>query len=153
MGIFQRRNTPLFRSWQIRRINRWIKTESDQWSVFSVQFKNIIEMHVELKEGKRYYSIGEVAKAFNVNASLIRFWDKEFDILKPKKNAKGNRMFTPEDVKNLQLIYHLVKERGFTLDGARTHLKEGQKKTLDKFEIISKLETVKAQLLNIKNQL
>ena len=75
-------------------------------------------MHIELKEGKRYYSIGEVSKAFNVNTSLIRFWDKEFDILKPKKNAKGNRMFTPEDVKNLQLIYHLVKERGFTLDGA-----------------------------------
>ena len=110
-------------------------------------------MNVNLQEGKRYYSIGEVAKAFDVNASLIRFWDKEFDILKPKKNAKGNRMFTPEDVKNLQLIYHLVKERGFTLEGAKTHLKEGQKKTLDKFEIISKLETVKAQLIAIKNQL
>lgn len=110
-------------------------------------------MHIELKEGKRYYSIGEVAKAFNVNASLIRFWDKEFDILKPKKNAKGNRMFTPEDVKNLQLIYHLVKERGFTLDGARTHLKEGQKKTLDKFDIISKLEALKAKLTNIKNEI
>jgi DNA-binding transcriptional MerR regulator len=110
-------------------------------------------MHIELKEGKRYYSIGEVAKAFGVNASLIRFWDKEFDILKPKKNAKGNRMFTPEDVKNLQLIYHLVKERGFTLEGAKTHLKEGQKKTLDQFEIISKLEAVKMQLLSIKNQL
>jgi DNA-binding transcriptional MerR regulator len=110
-------------------------------------------MHIELKEGKRYYSIGEVAKAFGVNASLIRFWDKEFDILKPKKNAKGNRMFTPEDVKNLQLIYHLVKERGFTLEGAKTHLKEGQKKTLDQFEIISKLEAVKMHLLSIKNQL
>jgi DNA-binding transcriptional MerR regulator len=110
-------------------------------------------MHIELQPNKRYYSIGEVAKAFQVNASLIRFWDKEFDILKPKKNAKGNRMFTPEDVKNLQLIYHLVKERGFTLEGAKTHLKEGQKKTLDKFDIISKLETVKAQLVNIKNQL
>lgn len=110
-------------------------------------------MNVNLQEGKRYYSIGEVAKAFDVNASLIRFWDKEFDILKPKKNAKGNRMFTPEDVKNLQLIYHLVKERGFTLEGAKTHLKEGQKKTLDKFEIISKLEAVKAQLTAIKNEL
>ncbi|MEM0541218.1 MerR family transcriptional regulator [Flavobacterium sp. j3] len=110
-------------------------------------------MQIELTEGKRYYSIGEVAKAFDVNASLIRFWDKEFDILKPKKNAKGNRMFTPEDVKNLQLIYHLVKERGFTLEGAKTHLKEGQKKTLDKFEIINKLEAVKAQLTAIKNQL
>lgn len=110
-------------------------------------------MHIDLSPDKRYYSIGEVAKAFNVNASLIRFWDKEFDVLKPKKNAKGNRMFTPEDVKNLQLIYHLVKERGFTLDGARTHLKEGQKKTLDKFEIIAKLESIKAQLTDIKSHL
>ena len=110
-------------------------------------------MQIDLQPDKRYYSIGELAKAFNVNASLIRFWDKEFDILKPKKNAKGNRMFTPEDVKNLQLIYHLVKERGFTLDGARVHLKEGQKKTLDKFEIISKLKGIKAQLISIKNEL
>jgi DNA-binding transcriptional MerR regulator len=109
-------------------------------------------MHLNLPE-KRYYSIGELAKAFDVNASLIRFWDKEFDILKPKKNAKGNRMFTPEDVKNLQLIYHLVKERGFTLEGAKTHLKEGQKKTLDKFEIITKLEGIKAQLSQIKEGL
>lgn len=110
-------------------------------------------MHIELSKDKLYFSIGEIAEAFDVNASLIRFWDKEFDILKPKKNAKGNRMFTQEDVKNLQLIYHLVKERGFTLDGAKTHLKEGQKKTLDKFEIIAKLESVKAQLLSIKNSI
>ena len=110
-------------------------------------------MHINLSADKRYFSIGEVAKAFGVNASLIRFWDSEFDILKPKKNAKGNRMFTPEDVKNLQLIYHLVKERGFTLEGARTHLKEGQKKTLDKFEIISKLEGIKSELTAIKNNI
>jgi DNA-binding transcriptional MerR regulator len=109
-------------------------------------------MHLELPE-KRYYSIGELSKAFNVNASLIRFWDKEFDVLKPKKNAKGNRMFTPDDVKNLQLIYHLVKERGFTLEGAKVHLKEGQKKTMDKFEIIRKLEAIKINLLNLKNEL
>lgn len=109
-------------------------------------------MQIELPE-KRYYSIGEVAKAFDVNASLIRFWDKEFDILKPKKNAKGNRMFTPEDVRNLQLIFHLVKERGFTLEGAKTHLKEGQKKVLDKYEIINKLEGIKSQLLMIKGEL
>ena len=109
-------------------------------------------MHINLPE-KLYYSMGEIAKAFNVNQSLIRFWDKEFDILKPKKNAKGNRMFTPEDVKNLQLIYHLVKERGFTLEGAKIHLKEGQKKTLDKFEIVRKLENIKIQLINIKNEL
>lgn len=110
-------------------------------------------MHINLSADKRYYSIGEVAKAFGVNASLIRFWDSEFDILKPKKNAKGNRMFTPEDVKNLQLIFHLVKERGFTLEGAKTHLKEGQKKTLDKFDIITKLKGIKLELTNIKNNL
>ncbi|MFN8275773.1 MAG: MerR family transcriptional regulator [Flavobacteriaceae bacterium] len=110
-------------------------------------------MQVQLSPDKRYFSIGELAKAFDVNASLIRFWDKEFDILKPKKNAKGNRMFTQEDVKNLQLIYHLVKERGFTLEGAKTHLKEGQKKSLDKYDIINKLEGIKEQLLKIKEEL
>jgi DNA-binding transcriptional MerR regulator len=109
-------------------------------------------MHIELPE-KRYYSIGEVAKAFDVNTSLIRFWEKEFDVLKPKKNAKGNRKFTPEDIKNLKFIYHLVKERGFTLDGAKTHLKEEKKQSLSNFEIISKLENIKSQLIKIKNQL
>ncbi len=109
-------------------------------------------MYIELPE-KRYYGIGEVARAFDVNTSLIRFWEKEFDALKPKKNAKGNRKFTPQDIKNLQLIYHLVKERGFTLEGAKTHLKENRKKTLDNFEIIEKLERVKAELNKIKEQL
>ena len=109
-------------------------------------------MHVELPE-KLYYGIGEVAEAFGVNTSLIRFWEKEFDIIKPKKNAKGNRKFTPEDIKNLELIYHLVKERGFTLEGAKTHLKEEGRKTLDNFEIIRKLETIKSSLIQLKNQL
>ena len=109
-------------------------------------------MHVELPE-KRYYGIGEVAKAFGVNTSLIRFWEKEFDVLQPKKNAKGNRKFTPQDIQNLKLIYHLVKERGFTLEGAKTHLKEEKLKTLSKFEIIDKLQFVKAELLKIKAQL
>ncbi|PHQ61240.1 MAG: transcriptional regulator [Maribacter sp.] len=109
-------------------------------------------MQIELPE-KRYYGIGEVAQAFEVNTSLIRFWEKEFDALKPKKNAKGNRKFTPQDIKNLQLIYHLVKERGFTLEGAKTHLKENRQKTLDNFEIIKKLERVKIELIKIKDQL
>ncbi|MFD1615537.1 MerR family transcriptional regulator [Gelatiniphilus marinus] len=109
-------------------------------------------MHIDLPD-KRYYGIGEVAKAFNVNTSLLRFWEKEFDVLKPKKNAKGNRKFTPEDIKNLKLIYHLVKERGFTLEGAKIHLKEGKKETLNNFEIVSKLEDVKNQLIKIKNHL
>ncbi|MGS0526492.1 MerR family transcriptional regulator [Zobellia nedashkovskayae] len=102
---------------------------------------------------KRYYGIGEVAKAFDVNTSLIRFWEKEFDVLKPKKNAKGNRKFTPQDIDNLKLIYHLVKERGFTLDGAKTHLKENRQKTLNNFAIIDKLERIKVELTKIKNQL
>ena len=109
-------------------------------------------MQIDLPE-KRYYGIGEVAKAFKVNTSLIRFWEKEFDILKPKKNAKGNRKFTPEDIKNLQCIYHLVKVRGFTLDGAKTHLKEQKQEALNTFEIINKLKGIKAQLIKIKTQL
>ena len=109
-------------------------------------------MHIELPE-KRYYGIGEVAEAFDVNTSLLRFWEKEFDVLQPKKNAKGNRKFTPNDIKNLELIYHLVKERGFTLEGAKIHLKENKQKTLDNFEIIRKLETVKAELQKIKDNL
>lgn len=109
-------------------------------------------MHIELPE-KRYYAIGEVAKAFGVNTSLIRFWEKEFDVLQPKKNAKGNRKFTPQDIKNLQLIYHLVKERGFTLEGAKIHLREEKQKTLSNFEVIQKLQKVKAELLKIKEQL
>lgn len=109
-------------------------------------------MHIDLPE-KRYYAIGEVAKAFRVNTSLIRFWEKEFDVLKPKKNAKGNRKFTPVDIDNLKFIYHLVKERGFTLEGAKTHLKEEKKQSLDNFQIISKLEDIKSQLIKIKNHL
>lgn len=109
-------------------------------------------MHVDLPE-KLYYSIGEVADAFGVNTSLIRFWEKEFDVIKPKKNAKGNRKFTKEDIRNLELIYHLVKERGFTLEGAKIHLKEERQKTLSNFEIIRKLENIKSTLLKLKNQL
>ncbi len=109
-------------------------------------------MRTNLPE-KLYYGIGEVAEAFDVNTSLIRFWEKEFDILRPKKNAKGNRKFTPGDIKNLELIYHLVKERGFTLDGAKNHIKENKNKSLAQLEIIRKLESVKMELLKIKDQL
>jgi len=109
-------------------------------------------MHINLPD-KRYYRIGEVAKAFNVNASLIRFWDKEFDAIKPKKNNKGNRLFTQEDISNLQMIYHLVKEKGFTLEGARKKLKSKPEKIKDNHSIISRLEAIKAELNQIKNQL
>jgi len=109
-------------------------------------------MHVDLPE-KRYYKIGEVAKAFAVNASLIRFWEKEFDIIKPKKNAKGNRLFTPDDISNFKLIYNLVKERGFTLEGAKQKLKKNPEGIVNNHEIISRLEAVKAELNKIKDQL
>ncbi|WP_369047944.1 MerR family transcriptional regulator [Tenacibaculum sp. UWU-22] len=109
-------------------------------------------MHIELPE-KRYYKIGEVAKAFNVNPSLIRFWEKEFEIIKPKKNAKGNRLFTTDDIENFKIIYTLVKERGFTLDGAKQKLKKNFDGIITNHEIISKLEAVKAELIKIKNQL
>ena len=109
-------------------------------------------MHIYLPK-KRYYKIGEVAKAFQVNTSLIRFWEKEFDIIKPKKNAKGNRLFTFADIANFKLIFNLVKERGFTLEGAKQKLKKNAKKTISNHQISSKLEAVKAELLKIKNQL
>ncbi len=101
---------------------------------------------------KLYYSIGEVAKAFNVNTSLIRYWEQEFPIIKPKKNKKGNRYFTPEDIKNLKMIYHLVKEKGYTLDGARIALVTNDK--IDEtVSIISRLEFVKSELNKLKNSL
>ncbi|MCH3881021.1 MULTISPECIES: MerR family transcriptional regulator [Tenacibaculum] len=109
-------------------------------------------MHINLPE-KRYYKIGEVAKAFDVNTSHIRFWEKEFDIIKPKKNAKGNRLFTKEDIENFKLIYNLVKERGFTLEGAKQKLKKNPDTVVNNHEIISRLEVVRSELVNIKNQL
>lgn len=99
---------------------------------------------------KLYYSIGEVATAFGVNSSLIRFWEKEFEIISPKKDTKGSRKFSVDDVKKLQLIYHLVKEQGFTLEGARQRLKDEKQKTLSTFEIVAKLEKVKRELVALK---
>lgn len=102
---------------------------------------------------KLYYSIGEVAEMFNVNTSLIRFWEKEFDILKPKKNKKGNRLFTKTDIENLQLIYHLVKERGYTLEGAKQKLKDNKNDVVNNHEIIMSLTRVKEFLLELKKTL
>lgn len=109
-------------------------------------------MKIDLPE-KRYYNIGEVATAFGVNTSLIRFWEKEFTQLHPKKNSLGKRKFTPEDIKTLEKIYYLVKERGFKLEGAKAYLKSQKDQPLNKLEIISKLETVKAELLRLKDAL
>ncbi len=102
---------------------------------------------------KLYYSIGEVAKILNVNVSLVRFWEKEFDILQPKKNKKGNRMFTVTDFENLKLIYHLVKERGFTLEGAKNKLKENKEDTINNFEIVTRLKEIRSFLSDLKEGL
>ncbi|WP_336516101.1 MerR family transcriptional regulator [Pollutibacter soli] len=98
---------------------------------------------------KQYYSIGEVAIMFSVNASLLRYWESEFDILKPRKNKKGDRFFRPDDIKNLQLIHHLLRERKYTIDGARDFLKKG-KKANEYFEAITKLKAIKAFLMEMK---
>src|SRR5687768_14207357 len=89
---------------------------------------------------KRYYSIGEVAKLFNVNPSLIRFWENEFDVLQPKKNRKGNRLFTKEDLENIKIIYHLVKEKGYTLSGAKEEMKKNPDELKDTRKVIDSLE-------------
>ena len=102
---------------------------------------------------KLYYTIGEVAQMLKVSTSLIRFWEKEFDIIKPAKNKKGNRLFRPEDVKNLHTIYHLVKERGFTLQGARTKLTQNTTDTIDKAEVVRSLKKIRSFLEELKREL
>ncbi len=113
---------------------------------------------------KLYYTIGEVASMFNVNTSLIRFWEKEFTIIQPKKNKKGNRLFTPKDIINFNKIYHLVKEQGFTLDGAKNALKNNsiptsiteavtitsENETIDREDIIQSLENIKIKLRKLR---
>jgi len=102
---------------------------------------------------KIYYTIGEVAELFEVNQSLIRFWEKEFDILRPQKNKKGNRLFTKADIENLKLIYYLVKERGYTLQGAREKLKQNREDVVNTVQIIDSLNQVKGFLLELKKEL
>lgn len=102
---------------------------------------------------KLFHPIGEVAKMYKVNVSLIRFWEKEFDILKPKKNKKGNRMFTKKDMENLDIIFHLVKERGFTLEGAKKKLKENKKDTIDTITIVKKLKEIRGFLTELRQEL
>ena len=102
---------------------------------------------------KMYYTISEVAEMFDVNTSLIRFWEKEFDIIKPFKNKKGNRLFTPGDVDNFHLIFHLVKEKGMTLKGAQKKLEENREDTINNFEVISKLKDIRSVLMEMKAKL
>ena len=107
----------------------------------------------EKKIKKIYYSIGEVAAMFNVNKSLIRFWEKEFVIIKPKKNKKGNRYFTENDINNFKIIFHLVKERGYTLDGAKKKLRENKEDTIKNVEIVNQLKDIRSQLVAIREVL
>lgn len=107
----------------------------------------------EKKIEKLYYTIGEVAEMFKVNTSLIRFWEKEFDIIKPHKNKKGNRLFTPKDIENFHLIFHLVKEKGMTLSGANKKLKENKEDTVNNFEVVTRLQQIKGFLTELRDNL
>ncbi|MEN8137579.1 MAG: MerR family transcriptional regulator [Bacteroidota bacterium] len=109
-------------------------------------------MIVKLPNSK-YYTIGEVAQAFDVNTSLIRYWESEFSILNPKKDKRGNRQFEEKDIESLKLIYSLVKEQGFTLEGAKDYLKNKLHKIDYKQEVVNRLESIKEELLKIKSEL
>jgi DNA-binding transcriptional MerR regulator len=106
----------------------------------------------EILFNKRYYSIGKVAEMFGVNQSLIRLWENEFDVLKPMKNGKGDRHFRPEDVKNIQLIHHLLREKKYTMEGAKDFFKNN-KKSSEKFTMIESLKKIKDFLLELKANL
>lgn len=109
--------------------------------------------NIELPPSKLFFTIGEVAEMFDVNTSLIRFWEKEFDVIKPKKNAKGNRLFTPADVQNFKLIYFYVKDLGLTLKGAKKKLEENKNNSNNSFEVVEKLTLIKTRLLDIHKNL
>lgn len=102
---------------------------------------------------KLLYSMGEVTEMFDVNASLIRYWESKFDCIKPHKNKKGNRMFTPADVENLKLIYHLVKEKGMTLEGANMAMKRRGKSVQRDVSILERLQHIRAMLLEVRESL
>lgn len=102
---------------------------------------------------KLFYTIGEVAARFDVNASLIRFWEKEFDSIKPQKNKKGNRLFTKEDLDNFHLIFHLVKERGYTLQGAKLKMKQNKGELEQSHEVVKNLQRIRSFLVEMKNSL
>ncbi|NMM49238.1 MerR family transcriptional regulator [Marinigracilibium pacificum] len=102
---------------------------------------------------KKYFSIGEVAEMIDVAPSLIRFWETEFDVIKPKKNKKGNRIFTQKDIESIKMIYHLVREKGYTLQGAKDALKNNNHDTVSRLEVIGKLKEVREFLSEIKRRL
>lgn len=102
---------------------------------------------------KMYYSMGEVAAMFDVNQSLLRYYEKEFEILQPKKNKKGNRYFTPEDIENLKVIFHLIRDKGYTIQGAKDHLKNNLGTSKDQQNVISALEHLRNFLIEVRDQL
>jgi DNA-binding transcriptional MerR regulator len=102
---------------------------------------------------KLYFSIGEVSEMFSVAPSLIRFWESEFEIIKPKKNRKGNRQFTKEDIDNVRTIYHLVKEKGFTLQGAKEMLRNDSQSVKDKIEMMDSLKRVRSFMVELRDRL
>lgn len=102
---------------------------------------------------KIFYSIGEVAEMVGENQSLIRYWENQFDALKPQKNKKGTRLFAKEDVETVKLIHHLVKVRGLTLKGAQQKLKDNREETINNFEIVQRLQDVRQQLIEIRDEL
>lgn len=102
---------------------------------------------------KLYYTMGEVTEMFQVNASQIRFYEREFEVLQPKKNKKGNRLFSPADVENLKIIFHLVKEKGYTLQGAKEYIKNNRSELKENQRVIDSLEKLKKFLLEVRDQL
>lgn len=102
---------------------------------------------------KMYYSMGEVAAMFDVNQSLLRYYEKEFEILQPKKNKKGNRYFTPEDIENLKMIFHLIRDKGYTIQGAKDHLKSNLDTSKSQQSVISALEQLRNFLIEVRDQL
>ena len=102
---------------------------------------------------KLLYSMGEVTEMFDVNASLIRYWESKFDCIKPHKNKKGNRMFTPSDIENFKLIYHLVKEKGMTLEGANQAMKRRGKSVKRDVSILERLQSIRAMLIEVRESL
>ncbi len=109
-------------------------------------------MKINLPE-KRYYAIGEVAKAFGVNTSLLRYWEKEFKQIQPKKKTSGIRKFTPGDIENIQLIHHLLKEKGMTIDGAKNQLAQSHDAAKSKLKLQNNLEKIKAELTALRDNL
>ena len=105
------------------------------------------------KDLKMYYSISEVAKMFNVNESLLRYWEKEFPIIAPRKAGGNVRQYRKEDIENLRLVYHLVKEKGMTLQGAKQRLKANKEKTIQTAEIVDRLKQIREELVNLRNSL